>query len=254
MMKWIAENDWDWEANGPAKVGGAMWAESYGEACMDGAKSYAEAHPEQFEWVEGFLPDIKFSWKTEIEELKDCDYILPPVPMNQFAKEFEQAGHKTIYIGTDAHIAFLNMIDKQELWDALDGMVIVKVAQWWTDEGEVINLTNTMLERYRPEQAQEIREAGISYLASQQEYVMIELIKDTVAKFGAEDFSSELLFKNAQTFSITVDGAEHSYSPTKRTSSDSLTMYKVDASAPTLLEKFYRAEPDWIPVVYDPED
>jgi len=252
MLKWIAENDPDFPQGRPAKIGGAMWAESYGEACIDGAKNYAEEHTEQYEWVTAFLPDFKFSWATEVEELKNCDYIIPPVPMNTFVKEFSNAGYDTTYIGTDAHIAFLDMVDKQDLWEELDGMVVVKVAQWWTDEGEVIDMTKTMLERYRPGQVDEIIESGIGYLQVQQLYVMFELIKDTVEKYGAEEFSSELLFDNAKTFSITVDGAEHSYGPNKRTSSDSLTMYKVDKDGATFVDKLYRAEPNWIPIVYEP--
>ncbi len=252
LMKWIADNDWDWQTKGPAKVGAAMWKESYGEGCMNGLKAYCNAHPEQFELTDVFLTDMKFSWKTEVEELRDCDYVLPPVPMNQFAKEYEQQGYETIYLGTDAHLAFLDMITQQGLWDALDGMLVIKVAQWWTDSGAVMDMTDTMLQRYRPGEEEDIKEAGIAYLASQQLYVMYELIRDTVERYGAENFSSELLYKNAQSFSITVDGCPHSYAPDKRTSNDKLTVYRIDGSATDILDKMYRAEPDWIPIVYEP--
>ena len=49
FLSWIAENDWDYESNGPAKIGGASWAEGYSESFMAGMKEYSEAHPDQFE-------------------------------------------------------------------------------------------------------------------------------------------------------------------------------------------------------------
>jgi len=58
MMKWIAENDWDWKTKGPAKVGGAAWTESYSDELLDGMKEYCKAHPDQFDWTGGFLTDF----------------------------------------------------------------------------------------------------------------------------------------------------------------------------------------------------
>ena len=252
LLKWIADNEWDWQTNGPAKIGGAMWAESYGIGCMDGLRAYCDANPEQYELVDIFLPDFKFNWATEVEALKDCDYVIPPVPMNTFAKQLKDAGHEVTYVGTDAHLAFMNMIGEQNLWDALDGMVLVRPALWWTDEGEGMDLTKTILQRYRPNQAEEIKEAGVSYMSVQQHYLMLELIKATVMEVGAENFSSEAMYNTAQNFTLTMDGCKHSYGPGKVTSSDTLAIYKIDESAPTLLEKMYRADPEWIPVVYEP--
>jgi hypothetical protein len=42
LMKWIAENHWDFGANGPAKIGGAMWESPYDIAFLDAMKEYAE--------------------------------------------------------------------------------------------------------------------------------------------------------------------------------------------------------------------
>ncbi len=268
LLAWIAENEWDYEADGPAKLGAVFWSESYGDACVAACKDYAEANPDQYEWINGYLTDFKFTWPGEIEGLKGCDYIMPPVPMNTFVSQFRDAGHTTNWIGTDAHIAFLDMIEKQGLFEELDGMLLTKPAQWWTDvkddsvtiaeategiEPSTIATAKEMLQTYRPSQADSIIESGIGYLAVQQLYVMFELIKDTCAAVGPENFSSKAMYDFAHNgWEITVDGCPHSYSANKCTSSDGLYIYKVDASAEEFMDKIYRADPDWSPVQTTP--
>jgi len=71
LLKWIAENDWDYESKGPAKIGGAGWDEVYTNEFFDAMKDYAESHPEQFEYVGGYLTNFSFIWGPEVEALKD---------------------------------------------------------------------------------------------------------------------------------------------------------------------------------------
>ncbi|MFC2027972.1 ABC transporter substrate-binding protein, partial [Chloroflexota bacterium] len=78
QLKWIAENHWDYEANGPAKIGGAGWNDGSTNLMFDAAEEYADAHLDQFEWVGGHLTNFTFTWGSEIEALKDCDYIFVP--------------------------------------------------------------------------------------------------------------------------------------------------------------------------------
>ena len=53
-LKWIAENDWDYTTNGPAKLGTAGWTSPMYEDFKDAMEEYFITHPDQFEWVGGY--------------------------------------------------------------------------------------------------------------------------------------------------------------------------------------------------------
>lgn len=53
LLKWIAENDPDFPGDRPARIGGAGWSTGYMEAALKGAREYAQAHPEQYDWEGG---------------------------------------------------------------------------------------------------------------------------------------------------------------------------------------------------------
>ena len=93
LLKWIAENDPYFPEGRPARVGGAYWAEAYAEELLAGAEAYAKANSDKYEWMGGYLTDFTFTWAYEVESLSDCDYLFPPVPVNQFAKEYRGAGN-----------------------------------------------------------------------------------------------------------------------------------------------------------------
>jgi len=251
LLKWIAENDPDFPKktqNRPAKVGGAFWKENYGEDCLEGAEEYANAHPDQYEWVGGFLSDWSFLWDEEVEALKDCDYVFPAIPPNQFVKQYRAGGGKATFIGSDAHIAFLTDIERDNLWNEFDGMWLVKPSQWWNDEGDIIDLTYEILHKYNtPDEVDEIMETGIGYMATQQIYVMFELIKAASASVGPDNLNSQAIFDEAKSFSIIVDDCHHSYNEDKRTSSDELAIYEIRASQ----KDIFRADPRWLPVIGD---
>lgn len=248
LLKWVAENDPDFPKDRVAKVGGAFWNESYGADCLAGAKEYAMAHPEQYEWEGGYLSDFSFLWTTEVEALMDCDYVLTAVPMNQFVKQYRDAGGTAKFLGTDAHIAFLGQVRDDGLFDEIDGMYIVKPSRWWNDEGEIIALSKEILQTYRPNEAERLIQSGSGYLATQQIYQMLEIIKEAVATVGVENFNSRAIYDVARSFSINVDGCPHSYDDTKHTSNDGLAIYEIRANEDDL----FRVSSDWIPVLYEP--
>lgn len=248
LLKWIAENDPDFPTDRPAKIGGAYWEEPYGMGVLEAMEKYADAHPDQYEWEGGYTNYYTFIWDTEVAGLKDCDYVSPPVPPNAFLKTYRNAGHTAKFIGTDAHIAFLGQLEASGLWDFVDGMWLIKPAQWWTDEGKVMSLTETLLETYRKSEIDGIRETGVGYLATQQIYVMFELLKATAEAVGPENVNSRTVYDTAQSFSTTVDGCPHSYNANKTTSSDALAVYYLNAKD----KEMYRADPEWLPVIYEP--
>ena len=77
FLNWIAENDWDYEAKGPAKIGGASWRDGYSDTIITEMKRYCDLYPDQFEWVGGYLKDFTFTWGPEVEALKDRINLTP---------------------------------------------------------------------------------------------------------------------------------------------------------------------------------
>jgi len=208
LLKWVAEHDPDFPGDRPARVGGAFWAEAYGDTILEGAETYARTHREQYEWEGGYLPGFTFVWTTEVEALKNCDYVIPPIPMNSFIKEYRKAGGTARFIGTHAHDAFLGQIDQADLWDEVDGMYFIRSSEWWTDESSMVDLMKELLNKNRPNEASEIRRSGNGYLTGYNFRVMLELIANAVDIAGPEDFGPDAISRAAESFSLTIDGIE----------------------------------------------
>ncbi len=248
-LKWVAENALDFPADRPAKIGLAMWNEPYGIAALDAAKTYAKTHPDQYEWVDGFIADFTFTWGPEVEALKDCDYIIPPAPIYHFAKEYRDAGYTAKFIGTNIHAAVLGMGRDADMWNLLDGMLINRPNRWWNEDDEAINLARELLSENRHDEAEEIIRRGTGYLGVRPMCVMLELVADAVEAVGPKNFSSQAIYDAAKSFTLITDGVEmDSFSDTKRASLNYLGMYEIRADGQSL----FRVEPEWIPVVYEP--
>ena len=150
-----------------------------------------------------------------MEGLKDCDYVLLPVPMNTFVEQYRGAGYEGKFIGTEAHLAFMSMVDAADQWDELDGMLFIKPNGWWNDEGEIIELTKELLYDNHPADADEIMRSGCGYQAVYGVYAILELVADTVEEVGAHNFSSQALYENAMSFSMEVEGCSFSFDEDK---------------------------------------
>lgn len=249
LLDWIAENDPDFPQDRPAKIGGAGWAEPYSIAVLDGIEQYCKAHPNQFEWAGGFLTNYSFSWGPEVEALKDCDYIIPPVYLTSFIREFRNVDHSAKFIGTKAHTTFFSMITDAGLWDDIDEMLFTLPHRWWNEYGPVIDLTNTLLNQNHPNDAEDIAERGSGYLAVHQIFIMLEIIKEAVKSVGPENFDSEALYEAAQLYSFMSDGTElYSFTDTKRTAVNYIGIYEALGDE----KDIFRADPEWIPIVQEP--
>ena len=247
LLQWIVENDPDFPKDRPARIGGAMFDEAAGQAILDAAEKYANANPE-YEWVKGFLPQIKFTWDIEVEALKNCDYVFPSVPPQSFVKDYREAGGKGKFIGTDAHVAFMGQIYDADLWDEMDGMYSIRPFRWWTDDSENMRLTRQLLNENHPGEEEEIIHNGVGYITVQPAVMLLEAIKETVEEVGAEDFTSEALYNHLLSFSMEFDGCQHSLSESKRTSNDYLNIHQLDAKR----KGFFLAHEGWLPIVAEP--
>ncbi|MBM3133109.1 MAG: ABC transporter substrate-binding protein [Chloroflexi bacterium] len=249
LLKWIAGNDPDFPKDRPAKIGAAGWTSALLEDYMDGIKAYAEAHPDQYQWVGGFVRDFGFSWTTEVPLLKDCDYVYPPMaPIATFTREFRDAGYKAKFIGGDPHVAFLNTIRDARLWDELDGMLFIKECRWWNEDGELVNLTKELLQKNHPGSATEIMQDGVGYFATLNVWIMLEIIKGAVENVGAENFDSQALYDAAESTVLEIDGVQYSFSPKKRFAPDHVGIYQLRADGQDL----FRADPECLPLRTSP--
>ncbi|MFC2028144.1 ABC transporter substrate-binding protein [Chloroflexota bacterium] len=241
LLKWIADNDWDYRTNGPAKIGGASWSETYSEAFFDAMKAYANSHPEQFEFVGGYLTNFTFTWGPEVDALKDCDYVFPCLVMPSFVQEYRNAGYTGKFIGSDPHLAILGMIDKGDLWDEIDGMLFIRATRWWNEDGSIINLAKKLLQENRPDEAEDIIRSGCGYLAAYQAYQIVSIIEKAVEAVGPENVDSTALYEAAQSYTEIVDGLElYSFDDTKRCSTNYYEVCKADAAGKDL----FRIDPD----------
>ncbi len=250
VLKWIAENDWDYQTKGPAKIGGTAWQEPSAEGYFKAMKDYAEAHPNQFAWVSGHMtPMSTFTWGPEVEALKDCDYVFPPTILTNFVKEYRAAGHEARFFGVDTHLAFLGLIRDAKLLNEIDGMLFARMLRWWNEDGEIIDLTKKLLNENHPSDAENIISQGVGYLVTANFVIMLEMIKDAVETVGPENFNSEVLYEAAQSYSRSIDGvARISYSDTKRSPVDLYGIYRISAAD----ENVVRVDPEWYPTLRQP--
>ncbi|NQT73659.1 MAG: hypothetical protein HQ553_12960 [Chloroflexi bacterium] len=249
LLKYVAENDPDFPKDRPAIIGGAYWAETHGSGILTGAQAYAEAHPDQYEWEAGYLVNFGFNWATEVEGLKDCDYVLPPVIMTYFVDQYRNAGYTAKFLATEAQLAFLDQIDESDLWDELDGAIFIRTSRWWNEDDEIVNLSKRLLQENHSGEAESIMRDGIGYLFVNGAVVLLNIISDTVEAVGPENFNSQALYDIAESFSFTIDGIERdSFSKTKRTSLNYLGIYEARGAE----KNIFRSDPEWYPIIYEP--
>lgn len=254
LAKWIAENDWDYQTNGPATIGAAGWNTPYIIGLAEGMEAYATAHPDQFTWEGTYLTNYSFIWDPEIDALKNADYVLVPATGMStvgFMEQYLAADGKGRFIGTEAHTAYLGMMEEGVGWDGMDDMLIQLPVRWWTEDAELPNLVNSIINEYRSvSDIETIMYGGYNYVGCvSQYYPAFEAIAQTVERVGAENFTSKALYETLNSFSITYDGFEEwNYTDTKRVPQNHVGIYELDAGVQDLVRK----DPKWQPVLYTP--
>ncbi len=245
LLNWIAENDWDYESNGPAKIGGAAWAEAYSETFIAAMKEYCSVHPDQFEWEGGYLTNFNFIWGPEVDALKDCDYVFPGVVMGSFVEQYREAGHTAKFAASDPSAAFLRLVK----WDDIDGMLFVKYPRWWNEEGELIDIINKIVREYHPDDADEIIRSGNGYLAINQIHAMFSIIANAAEVVGPQNLNSQAIYAAATSFVLTSDGVQRaSFNEEKRNATDAYGIYEARSTE----EDLFRLNDEWCPAVCTP--
>jgi len=257
-LKWIADNHWDWETNGPATIGGASWIEPWSEGIMRGMEEYANAHPEQFEWIAGFLGNYNFTWGPEVAALKDADYVMPAVTgagFLGFVREYSQAGGKGHFICNEGNTAALPLITEAGAWDLIDGSLIIQANRAFSEGTELTDLMMEVTARYHDDPEGLLRKVGRgNFLGSwRQWYGILTLIKTAVENAGgAQNFTTQALYDTANNYSMSWEGVpEWNWAPDKRSAWNAMALYEFQASTESVIP-YNGEEPVWLPIIYEP--
>lgn len=250
LLNWIAENDWDYISNGPAKIGGAGWDDAWTSTYLTAAEEYAKTHPDQFEWEGGYFTQVpNFIWGPEVDELKDCDYVIPPGVMISFIREYRNAGYTAKFLGAGPHAAFMAQIDDAHLWEEIDGMLFAMATRWWGQDDTLVDLAEQLLYENHSGDAEKIMRAGVGYLAMSNLYILVDLIAKTVEAVGPENLDSQAIYEAAQSYSLTIDGiTRFGYSELRRDGKNYYAVHRASAADKTLV----LADDDWVPTVDQP--
>lgn len=251
FLKWLAEENWDYETEGrKPKIGSAGWDEPYQRDATNAIREYVSDHPDQFELGPTFLtPMGGLSWFGEVEALKDSDYVYIPstgLGTATFAKDYRDRGFTGTFIGLDAMGAFLHLLEEKVGWEGLDGSLTAHTTPYWTDEIPTVEEAKALLTRYHPDDKDEIIRNGLGYISMYYCFdFVLDLIRKTVEDVGIENFNGEALYNSAQTFNWYREGLPergYGFTDTIRYARKDLAVYQWKAS----IQDLERIS-DWVP-------
>lgn len=256
-LKWIADNHWDWEANGPAKIGGASWNEPWSEGIMRGMEEYANAHTDQFEWIGGHLTNFSFTWGTEVESLMDADYVMPAVTgagFLGFVREYRQAGGQAKFICNEGNTSSLSMVTDANGWDLIDGDLVLQANRAFSEGTELTDLLLEVTARYHDDPEGLLSGVGrANFLGAwRQWYGILTVIKSAAETVGPQNLDSQAIYDAANAFSMSWEGVpEWGWTPEKRTAWNAMAMYEFQASDESVIP-YNGEETVFYPIVYEP--
>ena len=250
MIKWIMENHWDYETNGPARVGGVCWDTDGHHIMWEQFEKYAELYPERMEWVRGITTPVStMSFATEVQQLGELDYVSVPNAMPFLVRDYAAAGYEPTFIGTDSAMSWFRLVGDMKLWPDIDGMLFISLTEWWTEDAEFPNLIDQILNDYRPDQVEEFMAQGTGYNSVGNGFQILEGIRFAAEAVGSENVDSQAIYEAMPSVKMVWDGLQRqSYGPEKRVSADLLAIYEVDGSTRDLIRVS-----DWLSVESSPE-
>lgn len=237
FMKWLKEN-WPNYPTKP-KIGAFGINDTFGQDHAAGAEDYADAHPDDFEWVGTELaPEGTTSWATEVAKLEDCDYIITGTFAGfaaSFINELRAAESDAITVHTDANMSFWAIYDASCGPEKLDGALWIANAGYiTTDTYPLVTTVKHIIDTYCTDE-----EAGIVYgtpYIAISNYISflfcVEMLREAVDQVDdPADITGEQLYDIITTLELTEEGyPKMAYSETKRVLLTSFKMYEYDAA------------------------
>lgn len=253
FLKWVAENDWDYAAKGrKPKIGTIGWEEQYTIEANAAIKEYCQAHPDQFELgPQRTTPFGTVSWTSEVEAMKDCDYVYPGsigVGVSTFIKQYRAAGYTGKFFGNDALTAYKSLILGEVDWSQVDGTLVSHSTIYWSEkDNQLVKDCLALLQKYSPNEVQAIVDiGGVGSISNYPTLVMlIDFLNKAIDNAGgASKLTQQDLYDTAIDWSWNQEGVERNWGTEDRAAREHIRIYRWDASAQDLVKAS-----DWLPNV-----
>lgn len=254
FLKWISENDWDYQVKGRVpSVGLAGWVGATSAAYVNGLKGYCQDHQDKFDFVDAVLATPgSISWTGAVEVLKNCDYVYTPTVgtgLVTFIRQYLDGGGKAKFIGGNSQASFRDLLVNSFGYDTLDGMLFNRLTgRWWNeaDTDPQVQLLLELLSRYQSQaQAAQMIFNGGSIGAFHQDCALFDILAETIKNVGAENFSAQAFYDTAINFSVNWESYKTwNFTATKRYMPNHTLVYKWSAADKDLVPVS-----DWVPVV-----
>ncbi|MBM4463291.1 MAG: hypothetical protein FJ012_08130 [Chloroflexi bacterium] len=251
LLKWVSENRWDYEAEGRMpKVGLIGWNQPATQDMERGMSRYCQAYPDKFQWIGASKPPVGTQmFASDVERLKDADIVVPfGYSAGFIIKTYNEKGYSPIFIADSTAAAYKRFYVNLAGWEALDGFLTADAQlQWWNEPNEQIDLARELLRKWRRGQADDLIDSGSGYgggFICQR--IILETIRETVERVGAENFSGRAMYDTAMNFEVQFDGhPKWYYTETDRLCIHHMLIHEWSATQQTLV----RMTPDWLPLV-----
>ena len=203
---------WDYEFKGrKPRLGCVGWAFPGALEYDDGTTQYCQAHPDAFDYVGMAVAPVGTTmWHSELERLRQCDYILlgTVAPAGStFLAQFRSKGYTANILTTQTCWGFTEIMEKTCGKEALDGTLSIVYLPWeypcfFTD------LAKKLLYDKHPGEADDVIRSGLGYSGGGvfNMALCIDILREAVKEVGAENFNGQAFYNAAVKFKMTPEG------------------------------------------------
>jgi len=192
LMQWIMDT-WPYEEEGRLpKIGHLGWTLMSTEYHQEGIDAAREANPGEFDWV-GVerVPLGTTTWATEVNRLKNCDFIVVSVvgPMAaSFVREARARGYEGNFLsGINAFPGYWDLVRAAVPKDELYGCYYAGPWPWWNEDVPYIADLERAIQRYRSGEAEALMRSSGPLTGWCHAMVMADAIRRAVEEVGAEN-------------------------------------------------------------------
>jgi ABC-type branched-subunit amino acid transport system substrate-binding protein len=226
VLKWVSENDWDYQAKGRKPKLGAVGAALPNDVeCLAAVNEYAQANPDEFDYVGGYSSPVGTTlWSGTVAALKECDYVVlihgTGVDMATFVEQYRASGGAAKFLGANQVLSWTDLLVAKVGWEGMNGSLTAFGTKYWWEDSPITTLAKEILDKYHHEGANAILEEnlGMGYMgAFHQAKFLLDLLAQVVKDVGAENVNAQAIYNTAIGFHVTYEGyPEWGYTETVR--------------------------------------
>ncbi|MBL7119682.1 MAG: ABC transporter substrate-binding protein [Dehalococcoidia bacterium] len=246
LLKWLSENDWDYDAQEIPKLGFYGWQEPISIGVDAAIKEYCQAYPDEYDYVGGFLAPVgSMTCSGEVEKLKDCDYVFGSMFMGAvLINEYCARGYDAQFIADSGSFGFYEFMVERAGWENLDGYITTMVAPCWDEENAAVAFIKEVVDRYHPGEGPEDM-GGAYHGAFFMLLSIFEIVGQAVEEVGIEAFDGQAFYDAAAKFNMQYEGLpEYYFTDTERCLLHECAIYEWSAADEELVRLT-----DWLPLV-----